>query len=343
MFAPKGSKKDKEFCLWVVPAEEGRVKKLRISYKRVAITALCTCGIFFGLIFMAGDYARVQFSLAKNYLSMKQLKKERDNLQQASQVLLSELKDLQAERLEALAYNERIEQRFFELLAILDSVNANSLLGLSPSRGGLGGAEGDCADSDDCEWKIKSEALKPMSSLGSDKVKPHLARASLNLQHYDQKFNQETFLDMLDQQIKVIKQLPIGMPGNGHISSGYGHRRSPFSNQVRVHRGIDFSLPHGSAIKSTGDGVVKNVSRTPTYGLMVDIAHGDRLVTRYAHMSKILVSEGDSICRGEVIGLVGSTGRSTGPHLHYEVLVDGEAQNPMRFIEIGQAIERIVG
>lgn len=125
-----------------------------------------------------------------------------------------------------------------------------------------------------------------------------------------------------------------GRPVNsGWMSSRYGRRSDPFSGRLTWHRGVDFAAPTGTPIKATGAGVVTYSDDRGAYGLTVEISHGDNLVTRYAHASKLKVNVGDIVRAGDVIALVGSTGRSTGPHLHYEVLKDGRQVNPMPYIQ----------
>jgi murein DD-endopeptidase MepM/ murein hydrolase activator NlpD len=148
-------------------------------------------------------------------------------------------------------------------------------------------------------------------------------------------------LSLLDSYIDTLRVAPIGLPAPGYISSGYGYRLSPFHGGPSMHQGIDFSLPQGSPIYATGDGIVQNVNRHGTYGIVVDIAHSSRVVTRYAHMSKALIREGEKICRGEVVGLVGSTGRSTAPHLHYEVRIDGRSKNPLPFMRLALDLKNL--
>ena len=139
---------------------------------------------------------------------------------------------------------------------------------------------------------------------------------------------------------EVIRSLPIGVPLNGKYSSGFGRRISPFTGRLVKHLGIDFSKPYGSLVRSTGDGKVIKAKYAKDYGYMIDIKHNDHIVTRYAHLSKILVKEGESISRGKVIGQVGSSGRSTGSHLHYEVRVNNEAVNPISFIKLAGTITK---
>lgn len=118
----------------------------------------------------------------------------------------------------------------------------------------------------------------------------------------------------------------------GSTSSGYGLRTHPVLGGTRSHKGIDLAAPTGTPIYATADGTVGKAEWYSSYGMYVQIAHGAQLETRYAHMSRIAVAAGQQVRKGDVIGYVGSTGRSTGPHLHYEVRVAGEAVNPVPYM-----------
>lgn len=115
------------------------------------------------------------------------------------------------------------------------------------------------------------------------------------------------------------------------LASGYGVRRDPVYGTMKFHEGLDFSAPPGTPIYATADGVVKWADWRTSYGNLVEIDHGYNYTTRYAHMSEIIARPGQSVKRGDLIGLVGSTGKSTGPHLHYEVRYRGEPQNPVNY------------
>jgi murein DD-endopeptidase MepM/ murein hydrolase activator NlpD len=129
------------------------------------------------------------------------------------------------------------------------------------------------------------------------------------------------------------KRLPTMRPVAGPFNaSAFGRRVDPFTGQWAMHEGIDFLADLGSPIAAAADGVVVFAGFHPQYGYMVDIDHGNDLVTRYAHCSKLFVKEGDVVQRGRKLGEVGSTGRSTGPHLHFEVRFRGTAQNPSKFL-----------
>jgi murein DD-endopeptidase MepM/ murein hydrolase activator NlpD len=129
------------------------------------------------------------------------------------------------------------------------------------------------------------------------------------------------------------KIVPNGRPVNqGWISSYFGGRADPFDGRAAFHKGVDFAAPEGSDVVAVASGIVTWSRDRFGYGKVVEINHGNGLVTRYAHNQKNLVNVGDTVEKGQTIALIGSTGRSTGPHLHFEVLKGGRQVNPMSFI-----------
>jgi murein DD-endopeptidase MepM/ murein hydrolase activator NlpD len=137
----------------------------------------------------------------------------------------------------------------------------------------------------------------------------------------------------LFEQAVRKKLLPTIMPVNApYNASGFGRRIDPFTGQWAMHEGIDFLADPGTPVVAAAGGVVTFAGFHPQYGFMIDIDHGNYLSTRYAHLSKLLVKEGDVVTRARRVALSGNTGRSTGPHLHFEVRFRGSAQNPARFL-----------
>ena len=132
----------------------------------------------------------------------------------------------------------------------------------------------------------------------------------------------------------AFKALPLQKPliGDAPVTSSFGARSDPFMHSAALHTGIDFRGGYGSPVHSTAPGKVIVAAPQGGYGNMVEVDHGFGLTTRYAHLSSIGVDVGDSVKMGEIVGHIGSTGRSTGPHLHYETRIDGEATDPMRFM-----------
>jgi murein DD-endopeptidase MepM/ murein hydrolase activator NlpD len=124
------------------------------------------------------------------------------------------------------------------------------------------------------------------------------------------------------------------LPLAGHVSSGFGVRTDPFTGAPRQHDGVDVGAPEGTAIHATADGIVRAAGPRGGYGYAVEIDHGNGLTTLYGHASELLVSAGQTVHAGQEIAKVGSTGRSTGPHLHFEVRQGGRAVDPARVLKI---------
>ena len=156
----------------------------------------------------------------------------------------------------------------------------------------------------------------------------------LDRQLYAQMQSFEQLRVALSQQKDKIAHIPSVLPINiadYTMSSGYGYRRDPIYGTTKFHEGLDFAAAIGTPVFATANGVVSIAKRTAGYGNCIDIDHGFNYMSRYAHLNDILVKEGDKVTRGQLIGKVGSTGKSTGPHLHYEVRFKGEAQNPVNY------------
>lgn len=158
----------------------------------------------------------------------------------------------------------------------------------------------------------------------------------------------EQKLDDRDRQMRVLEDIlmtgrlhremkPSGWPvSNGYVSSTYGWRADPFNGRRTLHQGIDFAATPGSGVLAVAAGIVTEASPRSGYGLMVEINHGNGYVTRYGHNRKAFVQVGQKVDRGEKIASVGSSGRSTGPHVHFEVLLNGFVVNPAQYIRAAQ-------
>lgn len=148
-----------------------------------------------------------------------------------------------------------------------------------------------------------------------------------------QRHSFDEILSRLESRTEELKGVPSIRPvDSGYISSTFGRRRDPFSGKISQHEGVDFSARRGSKVLATADGVVTFAGYDGAYGYTVEVGHVNGLTSRYCHNSKIAVAKGQQVKRGETISYVGSSGRSSGCHLHYEVLVDGRPQDPMRYI-----------
>jgi murein DD-endopeptidase MepM/ murein hydrolase activator NlpD len=150
---------------------------------------------------------------------------------------------------------------------------------------------------------------------------------------------------LFDQKIRNL-MVPTQQPVSaGILGSMFGWRIDPFTGRTALHTGLDFQAGFGTPILAAAGGVVVTQEFHPEYGNMIEVDHGNDLMTRYAHASKTLVKKGDLIKRGQKIAEVGSTGRSTGAHLHFEVLVQGVAQDPQKFLAAGRNLpsQRLIG
>jgi murein DD-endopeptidase MepM/ murein hydrolase activator NlpD len=150
-------------------------------------------------------------------------------------------------------------------------------------------------------------------------------------------------LNGLENHLSVVKRdvedrealaaaTPTIWPTHGWLSAGYGRRKDPFTGEPEFHSGLDISADKGRPVYATADGVVESARRNGDYGNLVVVRHGFGIKTKYGHLSKFAAKAGDRVTRGDLIGYVGSTGRATGPHLHYEVTVNGRLLNPLQLL-----------
>ena len=320
----------KEYCFWYVAPWKGQVKKVRISRRKVVLCGFLMGALFSSLLFIAGDYFRIQWLRSRSHISLEAAFDQRNRLVEDKNSLVHTVQTLRHERHGVLSMQEEMKKRMEELGSILSEASAFGLdvqekdqaLVLERNAQDLGGLETPCDTSGRCDDDLPPQSL------------------ALGQQHVPSDNTADLF-QVFDDTLMLLQKLPLASPANGHVNSRYGKRISPFSRRIKMHRGLDFSLPYGSPIVASGDGTVVSVKRTSTYGLVVDIQHTDKVVTRYAHLSSALVKEGESVCRGERIALVGSSGRSTGPHLHYEIRVDGKTIDPDHLLKLGIRLARL--
>lgn len=180
------------------------------------------------------------------------------------------------------------------------------------------------------------ERYKSLSKLNDSRLVMLLTQRLdlFDRQLYAQSLSFDQLRSVASEQSDKLTHVPSIIPINIKdytMSSGYGYRRDPIYGTTKFHEGLDFAASIGTDVYATADGIVTGADRKSGYGNCVDVSHGYNYVTRYAHLSEILVKEGQEVKRGDVIGKVGSTGKSTGPHLHYEVRFKDEPQNPVNY------------
>jgi len=177
----------------------------------------------------------------------------------------------------------------------------------------------------DMQELLKKKGIKQQLSIGGEYVP--VSRLSID------------YLDNINNDIDSLNNIfytyPIGKPTKGKVSSYFGYRKDPFHKRKALHTGIDFGTETGTPVIATADGVIKSAGWHKGYGKFVVVHHKGGYKTLYGHLSKINVRKGQKVKSGELIGRVGSTGRSTGPHLHYEVYKDGKRINPKNYLTMG--------
>ncbi len=156
----------------------------------------------------------------------------------------------------------------------------------------------------------------------------------LNIASSRQQDGLVNLLGQLENKVDLLASTPSIHPVNGWITSKFGYRHSPFTNQREFHQGFDIGAPKGTKVIATADGIITFAGTKGTLGRTVIIDHGHGMVTRYGHLYKILKQSGKHVKRGEVIARIGSSGRSTGYHLHYEIRINGIPVNPEKYLDM---------
>jgi murein DD-endopeptidase MepM/ murein hydrolase activator NlpD len=292
----------------------GKVRTLALSRRHLVLSAMAALLGVAGLaavLYWAGLRFAVEFKVpAIRELLLATEKREseraREFVQQNLNVMAVKLGEMQAQltRLDALG----------ERLSTIAGVLPQEFRFSEPP--GLGGAH---------------STSVPAYDLSLAEFNQRLAALSQSVE------NRSDMLGVLEAQLffQAVnkKLLPTMLPVNAHFNaSGFGMRIDPITGQQAMHEGIDFIADTGTPVVAAAGGVVQFAGFHPQYGHMIDIDHGNDLVTRYAHLSKMLVAEGTIVNRGRKIAETGSSGRSTGPHLHFEVRFKGAPQNPARFL-----------
>jgi murein DD-endopeptidase MepM/ murein hydrolase activator NlpD len=205
----------------------------------------------------------------------------------------------------------------------------------------LGGRLTRMAGLDQREFNFDSEVAQggpeAAAAAGKPEVSASLERLSAEIKASESRLKAlETLL--LDRRLSDAVT-PGGWPADGgFVSSGYGRRVDPFTGNGAYHDGVDIAARMGSPIRAMADGVVSYTGEKSNFGRVVEVTHGNGLITRYAHASTLVAKMGDKVKRGDVVAQVGSTGRSTGPHIHLEVLKDGRSVNPAKYLRHASAL-----
>ena len=348
---------------------------------RLALIGGVSFGITAGVAtFMAGTFITNLIQQANDVYLVYRLTGERDELSVTNQRLEQKMATLQREYVRKVEYQESVKAKLKDLHKVLEDSTALSLLnGASPNNPQQGDTGKQVAENnkrggsqpalDAVESSLRALLNSPhlrssrrataarkkeiSLSVDNDSARAMLSTARLVVPRNSRserspikrerlQDDEQALLRSLDFYLLAMEALPIGSPVVGRLSSGFGYRTSPFSHQSSFHEGIDISLSRGGAVVATGAGVVKSVLYQRNYGWVIDVQHTQDIVTRYAHLTKAMVKVGQEVDRGQRIALSGSSGRSTGPHLHYEVLHNGRPKNPKPFIKLAEGLNGLL-
>lgn len=279
----------------IVPHAHAKLRKWRVTNLQIGLATGGVLLLTLTALFFTWSY----FSAKVNPVEISRLRGENEKLRVVNEEFESSIRKLQDQ---LNTYEDRTRQ-----LAIVAGVET---LG---AEAGIGG--GTPLDEVGATDEIGGEDLSRMASRVSE-LDGALKSVEARLQ----------------QQAHWISSTPAITPVKGIFTSGFGYRSDPLTHGRGVHQGVDISAPTGRPVRSSADGVVVRAGNMGALGQAVFVAHGFGLTTRYGHLSKIEVRPGQRVKRGDLVGLVGNTGRSTGSHLHYEVRQDGEPVNPLAYI-----------
>lgn len=288
----------RQFTIMILPDAQGRMRRIGVQGAHLA-GGLAVALMLVGLAF-AAPLVGLWNGILSNQLA--QVTEERDRLAARSQEVESTLVEMR----------RRLDQfeRRTEKMASLAGLDMPSL-----ATPGLGQPEGIA----NLAPALQAEVLRSEAE--------DLAERGEIL---------ERRIDVVERALAArserLARIPSVLPVAGLIGGGYGWRRDPFTGSRQFHRGVDVSAPVGTPVSAPADGIVLSAARESGYGNVVVLGHGDGLVTRFGHLHKFEVKPGQSVRRGDVIARVGNTGRSTGPHLHYEVMLEGRQVDPMGYI-----------
>lgn len=286
----------KQHTLIFVPHARAKFRKWRFSTSQALLVLAPLAILTVGGIVALGLWLSASFDRQQ----LEQIEQENAELRSVNERFESSIQQLETKLQD---YQQRIHK-----LAIVAGVSD-----LTPtSEPGLGGVD---------RLPSRTNGLNVDGSL--DDLRGQAQAIEQNMAVLQQSFD--------DRRLRLLN-MPTVAPVRGIVTSGFGNRRDPFTGRLSFHEGLDIVAPTGKEVHATGDGIVTKAAMESGYGRVIYISHGFGVTTVFGHLSGWKVEQGQKVKRGQVIGFVGSSGRSTGNHLHYEVRVDGKSTNPIAYI-----------
>ena len=285
--------RDQKLQIILIEDELGKVRRYRVSKRKIKILTICAVLFTAILIVYAGVLTYKSFNYY-NYTSKEiaELKKELHQYKEENAQLKTEVVDLKEEK-------ENTIQKLAKRIEIIDSLMKKVGVNVSSVDEGEGGLA------------IPIDELFNTNEIDLSSVIPGL-----------------------DYIIHNLRTTPLGYPTIGRITSGFGLRRNPVTGRIEFHLGVDIANKCGTPVRAPADGKVIKAGWCGLMGNCIVIKHNNDFLTRYGHLAKLLVRKGDFVERGQIIGMLGNSGRSTGPHLHYTIKYKTKIVNPISYLEV---------
>ncbi len=296
----KKKHKNEKLTIILIPNSGNRAKRLSLTYRQIKGAIMAVAFLSFLLVLAGVNIYQGRQAVSE----AKRIKSQHEQQQQQVMELNNKLLEMEKQR-------ERIEERQ-EQVRKLVGVSSSLTPTATPSRGGV----------------------DRNSRTGGTRDLREISAEISNLQYLmdEQEMEILQLLNHAQTNIDQLKAIPNYWPVVGRITSTFGYRQSPFGRSREFHDGLDIAAPYGTEIRAAADGVVIQSNRVPGWGRIVKISHGNGVVTSYAHNSTNLVKKGDRVTKGSVIAKVGSSGRSTGPHVHFTIEKNGKPVDPLLYL-----------
>jgi len=279
----------------VVNEQKNKTFNFIINWSVISLIILFIIAIIVLFIYGIINFARGKV----DYKRLNQLTKENTVIQRGIEYLESEIKSLNI-LIDSLAQRDTAFNHFSKLIPIKDFINEMII--------------------EKAKGRIETD----------NKLSENLDKLLTRVEQ--QYSNTKAMVDYLNKKERLKDVIPSIPPVNGWFMRGFGYAPDPFTGTVKMHEGVDIAAPLGSPIIAPADGVVKKIQYTTDFGTVIEISHSEGFETVYAHCQNPAVRQGQSIKRGDVIAYVGTSGKTTGPHLHYEIRIDGIPVNPLDYI-----------
>ncbi len=301
------------YTIVVFPGSTATPKRIQLSKKtaKVALISLLVVSLCFGGagVYFVNQYLNYQDGQVELASLKRQEKIQKTQIDKFSK----EVRSFETE----MARLESFEKKLRIITSFENSPKSNQ------GHMGVGGPYG--LSSHSFTTSLEKETQSMLDRLSGD-------LGILTSQIKMRQFSFQELDDYLKNQKSLLASTPSIWPTRGWVTSAFGYRKSPFTGLPEKHEGLDIAARLGSEVRATADGKVIRSGRDNGYGNLVEIDHGYGVLSRYGHNSKNLVTVGDKVKRGQVVALIGSTGRSTGPHVHYEIVVNGIPVSPRNYI-----------